>query len=80
MTIHLSIISPEKVLFDKDVERVLLPGKKAPFVVLPGHAPIISSLTAGEVVFKQSGNEEERVRIEGGFAEFSSNKLVVCMI
>lgn len=45
--LHLNIISPEKTLYDGDIERVTLPGTVGPFTIYPHHAPIISSLEKG---------------------------------
>ena len=45
--LHLSIVSPEKSIFDGDVKIVTLPGTIGSFSILPGHAPIVSSLKAG---------------------------------
>ena len=42
--LFLQIISPEKTLFKGNVTVVRFPGKKAPFVVLKAHAPIMSLL------------------------------------
>ncbi len=75
---HLRIISPAKPLFEGEVERVSLPGTKAPFVVLRGHAPLISSLTEGKVGYTTPTGEEGEVAISGGFVEVKENKVVVC--
>ena len=40
--LHLSIVSPEKSVFDGDVKIVTLPGTIGSFSILPGHAPIVS--------------------------------------
>ena len=45
--LHLSIVSPEKSIFDGNVKIVTLPGMIGSFSILPGHAPIVSSLKAG---------------------------------
>ena len=42
--LHLSIVSPEKSVFDGEVKIVTLPGTVGSFSILPGHAPIVSSL------------------------------------
>ena len=47
--IQLSIVSPEKELFNGTVTQITLPGKKGRFAIFPNHAPIISSLSRGEV-------------------------------
>jgi F-type H+-transporting ATPase subunit epsilon len=41
--LHLSIVSPEKSVFDGEVKIVTLPGTVGSFSILPGHAPIVSS-------------------------------------
>ena len=40
--LHLSIVSPEKSIFDGNVKIVTLPGMIGSFSILPGHAPIVS--------------------------------------
>ena len=75
---HLRIISPIKPLFEGEVERVLLPGTKAPFVVLRGHAPLISSLTEGRIVYTTPSGDEGSLMISGGFVEVKENNIVVC--
>ena len=42
----LTIVSPERILFQGDAESVTVPGTKGEFEVLNQHAPIISSLKA----------------------------------
>lgn len=74
----LEILTPEKVLFSGEVGYVLLPGEKAPFVVLHNHAPIISVLADGPLVWR-SGEEESAVEVSGGFAEVADNKITVCV-
>lgn len=75
----LKIISPEGELFCGQVERVALPGQGAPFVVLRGHAPLISSLTAGEITFTVAAtHERQSQRVEGGFVEVLDNQVLVC--
>lgn len=74
----LEIITPEKVLFNGEVEYARLPGSKASFVVLNNHAPIISVLTEGVVVWRSSGAEES-VEVAGGFAEVKDNHITVCV-
>lgn len=75
--ISLLILTPERTLFEKNVEKVTLPGSKGNFMVLRNHAPIISSLEAGDVAF-ESSDGKETVRIAGGFVEVYDNKVTVC--
>lgn len=75
--IKLTILTPEAVLFDGPVNKVDLPGDKGRFMVLKSHAPIISSLSAGAVVYTCSGEVAE-VRISGGFVRVADDEVTVC--
>ena len=76
--IELLILSPEKTLYNGTTESLLLPGEKAPFVVLYNHAPIISSLGSGTVVW-QTSQGEQSIAVSGGFAEVKENCVTVCV-
>ncbi len=75
--IQLIIYSPERTILDKMVCKVSLPGTLGRFMVLKDHAPLISSLEKGRVVFV-CGDVEENVDIESGFVEIAYNKVTVC--
>ena len=72
--IELEIVSPEKRLFTGMVERVNLPGAKAPFTVLYNHAPLVSILCAGNIKWKV-GKDEQLMAVKGGFVEVKDNKV-----
>ena len=76
--IELEILSPDKTLFAGKVSCVRLPGAKAPFTVLPGHAPIVSLLCKGTMMWVINA-EEQKVAIEGGFAEVKDDKVTICI-
>ncbi len=78
MNLHLNIVSPEKLVFDGDVESVTLPATLGPFTILPHHAPIVSSLTRGKLVFLV-GNEEQSIEVKGGVVDMSDNRVDVCV-
>ena len=72
--IELEIISPEKRLFTGMVEWVMLPGAKAPFTVLYNHAPLVSTLCAGDIKWK-IGKEKQKMAVKSGFVEVKENKV-----
>ncbi|OIP81510.1 MAG: ATP synthase F1 subunit epsilon [Porphyromonadaceae bacterium CG2_30_38_12] len=74
----LEIISPEKTYFTGEVTLVTLPGKLGAFTLLENHAPLISVLSKGVLVYKNSAGQSE-LAIDGGFAEVSANKVTVCV-
>ena len=43
------IITPDAKLFEGEVKSIKLPGANGGFEILNNHAPIISTLTAGEI-------------------------------
>lgn len=75
-TIQLKIISPERVLFDDQVEQVSLPTQMGEITVLPNHIPVITLLQAGEILVKQKNNNIPLV-VSGGFAEVSGKKVLI---
>ena len=77
--LHLSIVSPEKSIFDGDVKIVTLPGTVGSFSILPGHAPIVSSLQAGTLSYTTMEGEERTIDIQGGFVELSDGTVSSCI-
>ena len=76
--ILLVIYSPERTILEKMVCKVSFPGTKGRFMVLKDHAPLISSLEEGRIVFV-SGGVEENIDIKAGFVEIAYNKVTVCV-
>ncbi len=74
MALHVTIISPERRLYEGEAESVALPGVVGNFAVLKGHAPLVSELTAGEVVVLTPQGKKVYV-VESGFAEIRNNKV-----
>ena len=65
--LYLNIVSPEKEIYNGEVESVTLPGTIGTFTILPQHAPIVSSLREGKVMYVPTEGEEQTLDIEGGF-------------
>lgn len=75
--ISLVILTPEKMLLEKQVSSVSLPGTKGRFMVLKDHAPLISSLEEGEVRY-DSYEGGGSLYVRSGFVEIIRNKVTVC--
>ncbi len=75
--LHLVIASPERTVYDGKVDMAVLPGELGEFQVLVNHAPLISSLAAGEVRYT-AGKESQSLQIKGGFVEVRDNQISVC--
>ena len=74
----LKIISPEKVVYKGEVERVSLPGSLGFFTVLKDHAPLVSSLVEGKIVYLEVEGEKE-MEIESGVVEVRDNEVIICI-
>ena len=75
---RLEIISPEKTYFKGDIEWITLPGTMGSFQILNNHAPLISSLTRGQIVFSTDGHVKD-MEINDGFVEVNNNIIIVCI-
>ncbi|MCQ2069032.1 MAG: ATP synthase F1 subunit epsilon [Bacteroidaceae bacterium] len=76
--LKLRIIAPDKLVFEGEVESVTLPGTIGSFTVLNNHAPIISSLEKGKIVYKEANGHTD-VAVRSGFAEVKDNILSICV-
>lgn len=74
----LKIISAEDVLFEGEVTIVTLPGVMGLFTILNNHASIVSTLTAGDVVYESNG-QTESLKIAGGIVDVDNNIVSVCI-
>lgn len=78
MSLNLKIVSPEKVVYEGPVERVVVPGTSGEFEILVNHAPIISTLEKGRLVFHDSECQHE-LMVNGGFVEVQKNNVNICV-
>lgn len=76
-TIHLDLVSPERLLLSDDVDMVTMPGADGYFGVLKGHAPVMASLKPGVIEIKGGAEDGLRIFVRGGFAEVSAGEVTV---
>ena len=69
--------TPEKQLFNGEVNSIKVPGTIGDFEILNNHAPIISSLKEGEIRIISIDNKVEKFQINGGVIEMKKNKIIV---
>jgi len=74
--IHLTILTPEKTLFDRVVESAVITAYDGEMGFLPRHAPLITILGIGELRAR-SGGERFRFAVHGGFARIEKDLLLV---
>jgi F-type H+-transporting ATPase subunit epsilon len=71
-----SVISPEKVLFEGTVDAIVAPAFDGEVGILPGHAPMMTLLGKGELKLG-SGGSAGRFHLEGGFLQVVDDKVRV---
>lgn len=73
---ELTIITPRGIRCNMLVDKASVPGFDGTFTVLPGHAPILSSLCRGKVKFNEQGKvTEQEIDIENGIVEVKDNEI-----
>jgi F-type H+-transporting ATPase subunit epsilon len=75
-TFQLEIVTPERELVRTQAEEVQIPGKNGYLGILPGHAPLITELAVGEIVYRL-GEQTERFACAWGFAEVLPDKVTI---
>lgn len=72
--LKLEIVTPKGAVLSDEVDIVTAPGFGGEFGVLANHAPLLSTIKIGSLVYRK-GDQEEVLMVSGGFCEVSNNKL-----
>ncbi len=75
--LKLEIVTPEGLIFSKDIRAVTLPGSEGEFGVLPEHASLVSLLSAGVIDIELDDTKHELVAINWGHATVDEEKVTV---
>ncbi len=67
--LRLLVISPEKVVVDREVDSVRIPGTEGSFGVLRGHAPLLAAVEPGELLVSETGGATTALFVADGFVE-----------
>lgn len=73
----LSILTPEKVVFEDEVYSVNAPGAEGYLEVLAHHAPLATLLQAGQLVITDREKQKSVFKVNGGFLEVSRNQATI---
>lgn len=76
--IHFKIVSPERVVYEDDVDQITLPAKEGEITILSNHIPLVASLRAGELVVK-IGDHFIPMAISGGLVEVQPGSQVIVL-
>lgn len=53
MSLHLQIITPEKTVFDDEVDQITLPTENGEITILPKHVGLTTTIAPGELIYKK---------------------------
>ena len=76
-TIHLEVVTPEKIVVSEEAQIVASPGSLGEFGVLTGHTPFLTTLKTGMIRYTDVNGKEHYVFVSGGFAEALPDRVTV---
>ena len=68
MGIKFKIVTPERIVYEDEIDALTLPTAMGEITILPHHIPLVSTVAPGELVVRK-GNEAHPMAISGGFVE-----------
>jgi F-type H+-transporting ATPase subunit epsilon len=77
MPVELELVTPERLLLSEAVDMVVVPGTEGNFGVLPGHAPLISTIRPGTIDIYQGRAIARRIFVIGGIAEVTPERCTI---
>ena len=76
MSLHVRVITPDKVVWDADTEELILPSSTGQLGILTGHAPLLTALDIGVMRLK-TGSKWTSIVLMEGFAEVEKDTVTV---
>jgi F-type H+-transporting ATPase subunit epsilon len=73
----LSVLTPERAVFEGEVEYVQVPGSEGYLGVLAGHAALVTGLASGVLTVRKPGGGELHWQVSGGFFEVADGRATV---
>jgi F-type H+-transporting ATPase subunit epsilon len=77
MTMHVNIVSAEKLLFSDTAEIVVAPASQGEVGIYPRHTQMLTTLKPGEVRITRQGGEEESIFVSGGILEVQPHVVTI---
>ena len=78
--LQLSIVTPERLVVNEDVDQVNVPGVEGDLGILCDHAPILTTMRPGQFSYEsagEKGRETVKMVVSGGYLEVTDNRVIV---
>jgi len=75
----LIIAKIDKTIFEGEFKSVVLPGGRGELEIMPGHAPLLSPLRKGQIIYIKKDGSKKEIDIEKGFVEVNKNEVIVVL-
>lgn len=73
----LEIITPDGIIFNEEVDEVILPTSEGQITILPNHIPLYAKLSEGEAYIKKKGRTDILYALLGGVVDITNNKVSI---
>jgi F-type H+-transporting ATPase subunit epsilon len=73
---YLKIVTPEKVIYDDQIDALIAPTVTGEIAILPHHIDLITQLKEGEMTIKTKGREQH-LAVTGGFLQVQNDLITV---
>ncbi len=77
LSVNLNVVSAEEELFSGSIESLQITGSEGELGIMPGHAPLLTSLKPGMARIVKKGGAEEVIYLSGGMLEVQPNSVTV---
>ena len=76
-TVNLNVVSAEEALFSGSIKSLQITGSEGELGIMPGHAPLLTSLKPGMALITKEDDTEEVIYLSGGMLEVQPNNVIV---
>ncbi|AAZ24741.1 MULTISPECIES: F0F1 ATP synthase subunit epsilon [Colwellia] len=77
LTVNLNVVSAEESLFSGSIKSLQITGSEGELGIMPGHAPLLTSLKPGMALITKADGTEEVIYLSGGMLEVQPNNVTV---
>jgi F-type H+-transporting ATPase subunit epsilon len=77
LTVNLNVVSAEESLFSGSIKSLQITGSEGELGIMPGHAPLLTSLKPGMALITKQDGSEEVIYLSGGMLEVQPNNVTV---